>query len=217
MNKNYLDEIRSITEKKVHPDEVLKLKPARDERKKIIAIGASTGGVDALVKIFSKLKSNLPPILVVQHIPPTFSKSFIERLDRVSTIHVKEAVEGEILKNSHAYLASDKHLAIDNKNSNFYINLIDDKKVTGHKPSVDILMRSVCNATNNALAIILTGMGDDGAIGMGEIYANGSHTIAQSEHSCIVYGMPKHVVDNGDAKEVLNLEGIIERINEFGS
>ncbi len=215
MKRDYLQEIRKFTEKNIHPDELLSSNLAKNENRKVIAIGASTGGVDALVKIFSKLNSNLPPILLVQHIPATFAKSFIERLDRISVIKVKEAVDGEYLENSCAYVASNEHLSIENKVNGFAIKLLDGIKVSGHRPSVDILMRSVANITNNALAVILTGMGDDGAIGMKEIYENGSYTIAQDEDSCIVYGMPKHIVDNGHAKDVLNLSEIATKINEF--
>ena len=216
MKRDYLEEIKKFTERRVHPDEILSLNMAKNENRKLIAIGASTGGVDALVKIFSKLDTNLPPILLVQHIPATFAKSFIERLDRVSPIKVKEAVDGEYLQNSCAYIASNEHLSIENKVNGFAIKLIDAIKVSGHRPSIDILMRSVANSTNNALAIILTGMGDDGAIGMKDVYESGSYTVAQDERSCIVYGMPKHIVDNGHAKEVLNLSEIANKINRYG-
>lgn len=213
-----LESIRRIVEKRFHPDEILKSEPQkRPLNEKLVAIGASTGGVDALVKIFSKLELQTPPILIVQHIPPNFSKSFAERLNRLSKISVKEAENGDILQNSHAYLSpGDIHLTIERIGSNLVVKLLDADKVNRHKPSVDILMRSVNNIVGkSALGIILTGMGDDGAIGMRELYLNGATTIAQDEASCIVYGMPKQVVDNGSASKILPLDNIADFIMSY--
>lgn len=204
-------------EKKIHPDEVLRKNPASFPGKKVIAIGSSTGGVDALLRVFTKLKSNLPPILITQHIPYGFSNSFAQRLDSNSVVNVCEAKDGMILEKSCAYLApGNMHMTIEKFGAEYRVKLLDTVRVSRHKPSVDILFRSVNNLVGgSAMAIMMTGMGDDGSIGMKELYDNNAYTIAQDEKSCVVFGMPAKAIEAGAIKEIVPLDDIHEYIIEF--
>jgi two-component system chemotaxis response regulator CheB len=204
-------------EHKIHPDKVLKSNPCQLSENKIIAIGSSTGGINALINVFEKLNNNLPPILITQHIPYTFSASFANRLNNHSKINVAQAQDGDILKKGYAYLApGNMHLTIVKMNNKFIVKLLDEQKVSRHKPSVDILFRSVNNVIGkSAMAIMMTGMGDDGSIGMKELYDNGAYTIAQNEESCVVFGMPKMAINNGAVKDVCHLDDIAQYITEF--
>lgn len=206
--------------KKYHPDEILKSKPCTISRGKLIAIGASTGGVDALSYIFSHLPSNLPPIAVVQHIPSNFGSSFIKRLDVISSLNIYEVNGRVALKGGGVYIAGgDKHMSIDFTMGSYYANsLNEEKRISRHKPSVDILFRSTNNAAGaSALGIILTGMGDDGCIGLKELYDNGAHTIAENEEDCVVFGMPKKAIEIGAVSEILSLDMIIQRIISYAN
>ncbi|MEY4504060.1 MAG: protein glutamate methylesterase CheB associated with MCPs of class response receiver [Pseudomonadota bacterium] len=217
--KKHLDPKTGLieTEKRSHPDELLPSKPSKFIGKRVIAIGSSTGGVEALIKIFSLLKPNRPPIIIAQHIPYGFSGSFAQRLGTVGPIASCEAKNGDLLEYGHAYVApGNAHLQIERRGDNYYAKVVDGIKVSRHKPSVDILFRSTNNeAGAGALGIILTGMGDDGAIGIRELHDNGANTIAQNEASCIVYGMPKRAVENGGIKQIMSLEEIAEAINLY--
>ncbi|MCI2236084.1 CheB methylesterase domain-containing protein [Helicobacter sp. CaF467b] len=202
---------------KYHPDLILKSNPYRSEGKKLIAIGASTGGVEAISKIIQMLPPNLPPIVITQHIPEGFSTSFANRLNRLAVIDVFEANEKMHLHNSCAYLApGGKHLLLDKVGNDYFIKSVDGERISRHKPSVDVMFRSVNNVVGkNALAIIMTGMGDDGSIGIKELYDNGAYTIAQDESSCVVFGMPKQAIARGAVCEVVSLDEIPERIIQF--
>jgi two-component system chemotaxis response regulator CheB len=204
-------------EQKIHPDEVLKKLPASFPGKKVIAIGSSTGGVDALLKVFMKLEGNLPPILMTQHIPYGFSNSFAQRLNTHSVINVCEAKDGMILENSCAYLApGNMHMTIEKYGAEYKIKLLDTVRVSRHKPSVDILFRSVNNVVGGgAMAVMMTGMGDDGSIGMKELYDNNAYTIAQDEKSCVVFGMPAKAIEAGAVKDVVSLDEISDYIMDF--
>lgn len=204
-------------ERKVHPDEFLPSTPAKFPGKKIVAIGASTGGVEALTKIFTMLKAGRPPIVITQHIPYGFSGSFATRLGTVGPIKSKEAMDGDLLLPDHAYVApGNAHLLIEKRGDNYYAKVVDGTKVSRHKPSVDVLFRSVNNeAGAGALAVILTGMGDDGSIGIKDLFNSGATTLAQDEKSCVVFGMPKRAIENGAVKQILNLEEIANYINSF--
>lgn len=207
-------------EQKHSPDIVLPKKPAMLPGKKIIAIGSSTGGIETLMEIFSTLPMGLPPIVMVQHIPYGFSRSFAERLDKSTPIKVHEAVDGQVLERSNAYLAPGHMHMIINKNSSgdYVVSLSDTQKVSRHKPSVDVLFRSVNNcAGGGAMGVILTGMGDDGATCMKELYENGALTVAQDKESCVVYGMPCKAVEYGGVKETIELKHIPARIIQFGT
>ena len=213
-----IDSKELATGQKLHPDTLLESKPCKGLiRPKLIAIGASTGGVDALSVIFSKLPRGLPPIVVVQHIPKTFGSSFAKRLDSLSELDIFEVTQKMCLEQSCAYLASgDSHISLSYENGHYFAKPIDGPRISRHKPSVDILFRNVNNvAGKNALGVILTGMGDDGSIGLKEMYQNGAITIAQDEQSCVVFGMPKKAIEVGGAKYTLSLEQIIEYISNF--
>jgi len=206
-------------DRKVHPDEVIKSMPARRlGGTKVIAIGSSTGGVESLLKVFKNLTNNLPPILITQHIPYGFSKSFAERLNSNSNLTVHEAKDGMILEKGHAYLApGNMHLCIEKGSAGIYkTKLLDTIKVSHHRPSVDVLFRSVNNVVgSSAMAIMMTGMGDDGSIAMKELYDNGAYTIAQNEESCVVFGMPAKAIEKGAIKDIVHLDDIAEYIIEF--
>jgi two-component system chemotaxis response regulator CheB len=199
-------------------DDVLLKSPQLLKSPKLIAIGSSTGGVEAVMSIFANLPPNLPPIVIAQHIPYGFSKSFADRLNGIGEIFVKEASDGDVLQSGCAYVAQgNKHLIIEQNYKKEYVAKLDDGvKVNRHKPSVDVLFRSVNNSVGkSAMAIILTGMGDDGALGMKELFDNGAYTIAQDEASSIVFGMPKRAIETGGVCEILPLGEIYKNIIRF--
>ena len=205
-------------EKKVHPDEVYSSHPASLPGSKIIAIGSSTGGVESLLTVFKGLTTVLPPIVMTQHIPYGFSSSFAQRLNNNSSVMVQEVSHnGIVLQKGHAYLApGNMHLTIEKKGKDYVTKLLDINKVSRHKPSVDILFRSVNNcAGGGAMAVMMTGMGDDGSIGMKELFDNRAYCIAQNEESCVVYGMPKKAVEAGAVKDIVHLNDISSYITEF--
>jgi len=160
---------------------------------KIIAIGSSTGGTEAIKSILSGLDGNVPGIVIAQHMPKDFTKAFAERLNRLSRVNVKEAEEGDMVLPGHVYIApGDAHLVISRRKNNYICHLKKGKLVKRHMPSCDVLFRSVANeAAQNAIGIILTGMGSDGAAGMLELKKRGGKTIGQNAESCVVYGMPR--------------------------
>ncbi|XOB60720.1 chemotaxis-specific protein-glutamate methyltransferase CheB [Campylobacterota bacterium DY0563] len=205
-------------DRKVHPDEVIKSMPARLGGPKVIAIGSSTGGVESLLKVFKALTSNLPPIVITQHIPYGFSKSFAERLNSNSKLTVHEATDGMILEKGHAYLApGNMHLTIEKGAAGSYkTKLLDTIKVSHHRPSVDVLFRSVNNVVgSSAMAVMMTGMGDDGSIAMKELHDNGAYTVAQNEESCVVFGMPAKAIQKGAIKDIVHLDDIAEYIIDY--
>ena len=184
---------------------------------KLIAIGSSTGGVESLLRVFKRLPADLPPILITQHIPYGFSNSFAHRLNDNSEIEVCEAKDGMTLEKGHAYLApGNMHLTIEKYGNEYRTKLLDTKKVSQHKPSVDVLFRSVNNTVGSAaMAVMMTGMGDDGTIAMKELFDNGAYTIAQNEESCVVFGMPMKAIQAGAVKDIVHLDEIADYIIEF--
>ncbi|EFU69236.1 chemotaxis response regulator protein-glutamate methylesterase [Aliarcobacter butzleri] len=202
---------------KVHPDEVIPLRAAKFPGAKVIAIGSSTGGVESLLRVFKKLPSGLPPIVITQHIPYGFSNSLAHRLNDNSEVEVCEAKDGLTLEKGHAYLApGNMHLTIEKYGNDFKTRLLDTKKVSQHKPSVDVLFRSVNNAVGGgAMAVMMTGMGDDGTIAMKELFDNGAYTIAQNEASCVVFGMPMKAIQAGAVKDIVHLDEIADYIIDF--
>ncbi len=204
-------------ERKIHPDEVLVKKPALMPGSKVIGIGSSTGGVESLIKVFRNLPSGLPPIIISQHIPYGFSNSFANRLNASSDVTVSEAKNGDVLERSHAYLApGNMHLTIEKSGGDYKIRLVDEVKVSRHKPSVDMMFRSLNNTVGGgAMAVMMTGMGDDGSIGMKELHTNGAYTVAQNEESCVVFGMPAKAIEAGAVKDVIHLDEIAQYITEF--
>jgi len=195
-----------------------KIEPLRSPGKaEVVAIGISTGGPNALRKVFPLLSPNLPvPILVVQHMPAGFTKEFANSLNKICPLEVKEAEEGDLLKPGRILIApGDKHLTVEKRKLATIAHLEDREAVNGHRPSVGVLFDSIAeNYENNALAIIMTGMGKDGSREIGKILKEGSRTIAQDESSCIVYGMPRVAVELGYAQKIIHLDEMAETINQ---
>lgn len=177
---------------------------------KIIVIGASTGGTDALYRILSKLPDSMPGIVVVQHIPPVFSDMFAKRLDNQTCLSVKEVKESDYVRKGEAFIApGDHHIRIKKIGRQYKVECIAGDKVNGHCPSVDVLFQSAAKeAGKDAIGIILTGMGSDGAKGLLEMKNNGAITIGQNEKSCVVYGMPKTAYNLGAVDYQASLDEI---------
>lgn len=184
---------------------------------KLIIIGASTGGTEAIKEVLIRLPADVPGILVTQHMPENFTKSFADRLNSLCKISVKEAEHNERVLPGHAYIApGHSHLLLKRSGANYMTELNQGPPVNRHRPSVDVLFRSAANVAGaNAMGIILTGMGKDGAQGLLEMKQAGSHTIAQDEESCVVFGMPKEAINVGGACEVLPLQAIARRTLEY--
>jgi two-component system chemotaxis response regulator CheB len=199
-------------------DELIPFKPYRrmpNTTKKVIAIGASTGGTVAVGDVMKNLPPTLPGIVIVQHIPAGFTGPFAERLDSLCRIEVREARDGDRVRRGTALIApGDVHMLLDKDSGGYFVKIIEDSfPVNRHKPSVDVLFRSVANeAGPYALGIILTGMNDDGARAMKDMRDNGAYNIAQNEESCVVFGMPKNAIDRGGVNIVLPLNRIAESI-----
>ena len=180
----------------------------------IIAIGASTGGTEAIREILEEMPADSPGIVITQHIPENFSKSFAERVDKLSSMKVYEAVDGQQIMAGHAYIApGNQHLLIERSGARYICRLNDGELVNRHKPSVNVLFRSVANQVGrNAIGVILTGMGDDGADGLREMKEAGAITIAQDEQSSVVWGMPGEAVKRHCVDEILPLSKISSRL-----
>ncbi len=191
--------------------------PAQKERvimatpllsKYILAMGASTGGTEALKDVLIRLPENVPPIVIVQHIPPGFSKAFADRLDRLCAFKAKEAENGDILKAGHCYVApGDHHMKFVEKDGQVIIRITTDPPVNRFRPSVDYMFNSVVDLASKrkVMGILLTGMGDDGARGLLQLKKKGVFTVAQDESTSVVYGMPKAAKDMGATDAVLPL------------
>ncbi len=179
----------------------------------VLAIGASTGGTEALARIFERLPADTPGTLVVQHMPAGFTAQMAERLNTQSAMTVREAQGGEYLDKGLALIApGDHHVILRKAGSRFRVELRSGPRVSRHKPSVDVLFSTVAEAAgSSAVGVILTGMGRDGAAGMKKLHDAGAHTIAQDEESCVVYGMPREAVELGGVDEVLPLSKVAEK------
>jgi len=177
---------------------------------KIVVIGASTGGTEAIRNVLEDLPQDAPGIVVVQHMPEGFTASFAKRLNELCRINVKEASDGDSVLRGHALIApGNRHTLLKRSGARYYVQVRDGPLVSRHRPSVDVLFRSAARyAGRNAVGAILTGMGDDGATGMKEMFDAGAYTIGQDEISCVVYGMPKEAVAKGGVEKVLPLEQI---------
>ncbi|MEE2002298.1 chemotaxis response regulator protein-glutamate methylesterase [Alkalimonas sp. MEB108] len=182
----------------------------------LIALGTSTGGTQALEYLLPRLPITAPGMLVVQHMPAAFTKAFAERLNTLSTVLIKEAEHNERILSGHVYIANGGlHLEIRRQGAFYYTVLRDGPLVSRHKPSVNVLFNSVAKyAGKNAMGILLTGMGDDGARGLLQLRESGAATIAQDEASSVVFGMPKEAIKIGAASEVLSLSQILDVIQK---
>jgi two-component system chemotaxis response regulator CheB len=217
------DEYKSLDEK--YTATVILQRPAQlrtlKTTEKIVAIGASTGGTEAIKEVLSQMRPDNPAIVITQHIPPVFSSAFARRMNQHSAMTVVEAENGQQILPGHAYIApGDKHLLIVRDGARYRCQLNDGPPVNRHKPSVDVLFRSVAqSAGKNAIGVILTGMGADGARGLKEMREAGAITIAQDEKSSVVWGMPGEAVKLDAAQKVLALDqipaGIISALAEL--
>lgn len=193
-------------------DIILPLTPSRETpMDKIILIGSSTGGTEALIECLKNVTPSAPPIVITQHMPEHFTTSFAKRLNSILKIDVAESEDGMSVGRGQAVLSrGGKHTMIKVKNGKYFIEVRDGEPVTRHKPSVDVLFRSgAVYAKNKAIGIILTGMGDDGANGMKEMKDAGAYNIAQNEETCTVFGMPREAIARGGVDEVLPLDKIL--------
>lgn len=181
---------------------------------KVLAIGASTGGTEAIKEVLIRMPENCPPIVITQHIPPVFSSSFALRMDRTCTINVKEAQHGDKLIAGWAYIApGDQHLSVVKQGSSLYCQLDESEPVNRHRPAVDVLFNSLVKVCpKNTIAALLTGMGCDGAKGLLALRQHGAYTIAQDELSSVVWGMPKAAIELGAAIDVVSLSKVTQQL-----
>lgn len=188
-----------------------------NEKENIIAIGASTGGTEAIRYFLQKFPLHRPAILITQHMPAGFTKSFANNLNRTSDFTVKEGEDGEPVIPGYAYIApGDKHMEISKVQDTYCIRLNDGELVNRHKPSVDVLFYSMAkHVGKNAVGIIMTGMGKDGAKGLLEMRQAGARTIAQDEKSCVVFGMPQEAIKLKAASRVIALKDLPHRVSMY--
>ncbi len=188
-----------------------------DNNDVVIALGASTGGTEALCDVIMGFRRDIPGTIVTQHMPPGFTKMYAERLNNQCQVNVKEAETGDVLTPGLVLVApGDKHLRLVKKGDKYTVDCRPGEKVSGHCPSVDAMFSSVAKvAGKNAVAALLTGMGKDGADGLLEIRRAGGHTIGQDEQSCVVYGMPKVAYDIGAVEFQLPLHSISAKIYQL--
>jgi two-component system chemotaxis response regulator CheB len=181
---------------------------------KVIAIGASTGGTEAIKDVLTRLPANIPGIIIVQHMPPNFTKSFADRLNELCAIEVKEAKNGDFLGVGKALIApGDFHMVLRRSGARYFVEIGSGEKVSGHRPSVDVMFNSVAKTAGaNAIGVILTGMGADGAKGLLAMRNAGARTIGQNENSCIVYGMPKVAYEVGGVEKQYELDLIAQAV-----
>jgi two-component system chemotaxis response regulator CheB len=177
---------------------------------KVIAVGASTGGTEALRTFLEALPLDAPGIVIVQHMPEHFTRSFANRLNELCRVTVKEAENGDSVIRGRALIApGNQHMLLKRSGARYYVELNDGPPVNRHRPAVDVLFRSTARfAGKNAIGIIITGMGNDGAQGLLEMKDAGAHTIAQDEKSCVVFGMPREAIKLDAADKILPLDHI---------
>ena len=184
---------------------------------KIVCIGASTGGTESLRVVIEALPADSPGVVVVQHMPELFTASFAKRLDSLSKVTVKEAEDGDPVLRGHVLIApGNRHTLLQRSGARYHVSVQDGPLVSRHRPSVDVLFRSAARyAGANALGIIMTGMGDDGAKGLLEMRQAGAATVAQNEETCVVFGMPKEAIALGAAERILPLELLATEIRRI--
>jgi len=181
---------------------------------KVVCIGASTGGTESLRQVLETLPADSPGIVIVQHMPEKFTAAFARRLNGLCEVEVKEAEDGDSVLRGRALIApGNRHMLLQRSGARYYVTVKDGPLVSRHRPSVDVLFRSAAhNAGSNALGILMTGMGDDGAAGLLEMRHAGATTIAQDEETCIVFGMPKEAIARGAAEKVVPLNLLASEI-----
>ncbi len=209
---------RSANRNATTAPKVVSFHPAGGTLRSVIAIGASTGGVEALREVFLRLPANAPPIVVTQHMPETFTASFAARLNGLSQVTVLEAKNHDRLKEGHAYIApgGNRHLRIVKIGTDFVCKLEEGAPVSSHRPSVDVLFHSIAKAVGaHAVGVILTGMGKDGAEGMKAMRDHGAYNIGQNQATCIVYGMPHMAMKAGATHVELPLHEIPAAILKY--
>jgi len=188
--------------------------PLRVTSDKVVAIGASTGGTEALRTVLESMPPGAPGLVVVQHMPEGFTAAFAQRLNQICRIEVKEAANGDRITSGRALIApGNLHVMVRRNGAQYVAEVTDGPLVSRHRPSVDVLFRSVAQSAGvNAVGVIMTGMGSDGADGLLEMKQAGGYTLAQDEASCVVFGMPKEAIERGAADRVVNLSGIASAI-----
>jgi two-component system chemotaxis response regulator CheB len=193
------------------------ISPIKIKQDIIVAIGASTGGVEALESILKSLPATMPPILITQHMPPHFTQSLAKRLNALLPLTVIEAIDGDRLQNNHVYIApGGRHLVVKKTKYDVIATLLNTDKVNGHRPSVDVMFNSVADVFGSkALGIILTGMGTDGAMGLKAMRDKGAHTLGQNQSSCVIYGMPKAAMAAGGVCQELALNDMAPKIMKY--
>ncbi len=205
------------TEKKLTADAMLPPPSGRAMAKtteKVVCIGASTGGTESLRVVLEALPANSPGIVIVQHMPEKFTAAFAARLNTLCEVEVKEAVHGDPVLRGHVLIApGDKHTLLERQGARYHVSVKTGPLVSRHRPSVDVLFRSAARAAGaNAVGVIMTGMGDDGARGLDEMKTAGAYTIAQDEATSIVFGMPKEAIARGAAQKISPLDAIARDI-----
>jgi two-component system chemotaxis response regulator CheB len=185
---------------------------------RLVAIGTSTGGTQALEAVLTRLPAVVPGIVIVQHMPEKFTGMFAERLNTLCKLEVLEAKNGDRVIPGRALIApGGRHMMLKRSGAQYYVDVADGPLVNRHKPSVDVLFRSVAQvAGKNALGIIMTGMGDDGARGMKEMHDAGARTVAEDESTCVVFGMPQEAIKLGAVDKVTPLDCIPQEIISYG-
>ncbi|UDF30678.1 UNVERIFIED_ORG: chemotaxis response regulator protein-glutamate methylesterase [Roseateles sp. XES5] len=180
----------------------------------VACIGASTGGTEALRVLLEQLPANSPGIVIVQHMPEKFTAAFAKRLNSLCEVEVKEAVHGDPVLRGHVLIApGDRHMMLERQGARYHVAVREGPLVSRHRPSVDVLFRSAARAAGaNAMGVIMTGMGDDGARGMNEMHQAGAYTVAQDEASSVVFGMPKEAIAHGGVDRILPLDQIAREI-----
>jgi two-component system, chemotaxis family, protein-glutamate methylesterase/glutaminase len=228
-NQIIVDAVMSAGQARVRRRSQQGAEPARKEKKqplresmlkttdKVIAVGASTGGTEAILEFLKAMPIDTFGILIVQHMPEMFTRSFAERLNRICDITVKEAAHGDSVIRGRALIApGNKHMELRRSGSRYYVELNDQDPVNRHRPSVDVLFRSVARfAGKNAIGLIMTGMGADGANGLLEMKHAGAETAAQDEDTCVVFGMPREAIRLGAANKVLPLSRLSTFVTQF--
>jgi two-component system, chemotaxis family, protein-glutamate methylesterase/glutaminase len=211
-----------IPERKLTADVIMPPPRARSNApttERIICIGASTGGTESLKLVLEALPPDCPGIVIVQHMPETFTAAFARRLDGICAVEVKEAEDGDAVLRGRVLIApGNRHMLLNRNGARYRVELRDGPLVTRHRPSVDVLFRSAAMyAGANAVGVIMTGMGDDGANGLLEMRTAGAFTIAQDEASCVVFGMPKEAIERGAVDRIVPLDQIMVEIMRASS